>query len=47
MIKLLLIISIVLIAYWMGKQSAILGRKKVKKREIENKPPVIDIEPED
>ncbi len=47
MIKLLILVSIVLIAFWMGKQSAMLGRKKVQKRDTEDKPPVIDIETED
>lgn len=47
MIKLLILLSIVLIAFWIGKQSAISGRKKVQKRDTDDKPPVIDIEPED
>ncbi len=47
MIKLLILLSIVLIAFWLGKQSALARRKEVKKRDTDNKPPVIDIETED
>lgn len=47
MIKILIIVSIVLIAYWLGKQSVLSGRKKVEEKKTYNKDNVIDIEPED
>jgi len=47
MIKLLLIILIVFIAFWMGRQSAGNRDKQVREKHIDDKAPVIDIETED
>ena len=47
MIKLLLILGIVLAAYWLGKHSALYGRKKEEDKRPEVSENVIDIEPED
>lgn len=47
MIKILIIVLIVLAAFWMGRQSAAAGRKEIQKRDTDDKITVIDIEPED
>lgn len=47
MIKLLIIISIVLIAFWMGRRSVVGSGKEVRKRNCDDEADVIDIEPED
>ena len=47
MIKLLIVILIVLIAFWMGRQSAVGSGKEVRKRNCDDESDVIDIEPED
>jgi hypothetical protein len=47
MIKLLLIVLIVVLAFWMGRKSAGAGRKEVQKRDTDDTSTVIDIETED
>lgn len=47
MTKLLLIVLIVLIAFWLGKMSADGRRKNLSKRSSEPDGPVIDIKAED
>ena len=47
MTKLLLIVLIVMIAFWLGKMSADGRRKNLSKRNSEQDGPVIDIKAED
>ncbi|HET7290583.1 MAG TPA: hypothetical protein VFJ67_09115 [Thermodesulfobacteriota bacterium] len=47
MTKILLIVLIVLIAFWLGKMSADGKRKNLSKRNSEPEGPVIDIKAED
>jgi len=47
MTKILLIVLIVLIAFWLGKMSAGGRRKNLSKRNSEPEGPVIDIKAED
>ncbi len=47
MTKLLLIVLIILIAFWLGKMSVEGKRKNLSKRNSEAESPVIDIKAED
>jgi hypothetical protein len=47
MTKVLLIVLIILIAFWLGKISAEGKRRSLSKRKIEPESPVIDIKTED
>ena len=47
MTKILLLVLIILIAFWLGKMSAEGKRKNLSKRNYEPESPVIDIHTED
>ena len=47
MTKILLLVLIVMIAFWLGKMSAQGKRKNMSKRNSESEGPVIDIKAED